>query len=165
MAEPSDWLAGAAETLAGVTDRWVTAGALAAIVYRSTPRLTTDADLLVTWDGRLLEALEAAGYELRVIAEPGEHPHLLIHRGDRGRIDFIVATVDYQELAIDRGRERHVLTAEDVIVHKLIAWRPKDQGDVTSILAAGHVLDVGYIERWAAEWGVADRWRSALGDG
>lgn len=77
------------------------------------------------------------------------------------RIDLLLSTVHYQDLAIDRGREQHVLTVEDVIMHKLIAWRPRDREDIASILAAGHELDLDYIEHWAREWEVLDRWKDA----
>ena len=72
-----------------------------------------------------------------------------------------VAIVDYQSVALDRATD-HVLTAEDVIVHKLIAWRPRDRNDIASILDTGIELDDEYIRHWASEWDVADRWEQAL---
>ncbi len=56
-----------------------------------------------------------------------------------------------------------MLTVEDVIVHKLIAWRSKDRDDIASILSPPPSLDVDYIVRWANEWEVTDRWIDALG--
>ena len=50
---------------------------------------------------------------------------------------------------------------EDVLIHKLLAWRPRDRDDVRSILSVGHALDERYIERWADDWQVIDRWRAA----
>lgn len=163
MLKPSDALDAAAEAVAGVTDRWAVAGAFAALRYRAEQRATTDADLLVEWRDDLVPSLEAAGYELDVIAMPGDHPHLLMSRQpDKGPIDFIVPAEPYQELALDRGAANgHVLTVEDVIVHKLIAWRPKDRDDIASILAAGHPIDEAYVEHWAAEWDVLHRWETA----
>ena len=55
-----------------------------------------------------------------------------------------------------------MLTVEDVIVHKLIAWRAKDRDDLASILAANPVRDDDYIDTWAATWEVDDRWVRAL---
>jgi hypothetical protein len=78
------------------------------------------------------------------------------------RVDFIIPTVAYQELAIDRARG-HVLTVEDVLIQKLLAWRARDRDDVRSILAAGHELDTAYIEEWTTFWDVSDRWREATG--
>jgi hypothetical protein len=55
-----------------------------------------------------------------------------------------------------------VLTVEDVLVHKLIAWRARDRDDVRSILWTGLVFDRDYVDHWATEWMVEDRWREAL---
>lgn len=155
---PSDWSVPAAEAIERVTSRWVLAGALAALRYRLAVRETTDVDILVSWHPELTATLEKAGYPLRTYADPGEHPHLLVSRGDRGAVDFIVATTDYQELAIDRGMVDHALTVEDVLIHKLLAWRPRDRDDIVSILAARHEFDNAFVELWAREWDVFDRW-------
>ncbi len=48
-----------------------------------------------------------------------------------------------------------VATAEDLIVLKLIANRPKDQVDLLA-LAALPGIDWSYIERWADAWNVRD---------
>lgn len=162
MHGPSEWLSPAAQLVAAVTDRWVLAGALAALRYRRFERGTTDVDFLVEWKNTLITRFESAGYEVRPIIDPQVgHPHLLICKRGEERVDLLIPTVPYQEIAIDRGRKDHVLTVEDVIIHKLLAWRPRDQGDISSILAAGHELDLEYIERWAREWETLDRWRQA----
>jgi hypothetical protein len=72
----------------------------------------------------------------------------------------LLPAVDYQRSALDRAVD-HVITVEDVIVHKLIAWRPRDRNDIASIFEAGHALDEQYIERWSREWDVLDRWEQA----
>jgi len=158
---PSEWLAPFGKLLSEVTNRWALAGALAALRYRRVERGTTDVDFLLEWDERLVPTLEEAGYDVREITDPlVGHPHLLICRRGDERIDLIVATVPYQVVAIDRARD-HALTVEDVIIHKLIAWRPRDQEDIASILSAGHDLDTEYIEHWASEWEVEERWHQA----
>ncbi len=43
-------------------------------------------------------------------------------------------------------------------MHKLIAWRPRDRDDIASILSTGRSFDRAYIEHWAVEWDVLDRW-------
>ena len=78
--------------------------------------------------------------------------------GPEGNVDLIVAGTDYQRGAIQRSTGG-VLAIEDVLVHKVIAWRPKDQDDIRSILAAGRSFDTAYVEHWVAEWGFEDRWR------
>jgi hypothetical protein len=49
-----------------------------------------------------------------------------------------------------------VATVEDLIVLKLIADRPKDQGDLHG-RAQLPAVDWSYVEHWAGEWGVSDR--------
>lgn len=137
------------------------AGAAAAGAYRLAGRYTADLDLLITWNARIPAVFEELGYSLRQIASPGESPHLVVMTRGAERVDLIVAVVPYQELAIERGEGNHVLTVEDVIIHKLIAWRLRDRDDIASILAAGHNLDTGYIDYWAREWAVTDRWETA----
>lgn len=48
-----------------------------------------------------------------------------------------------------------------MLIHKLIAWRPRDRNDIASILDGGPRLDEQYIEHWANEWEVLDRWTDA----
>jgi hypothetical protein len=158
--EPSASAQTAAEILDGIGARWAFVGAFAALRYRDTPRLTTDVDVLVAPVDGVVEAFERAGYEVTVIADAGEPPHLLLVRGRGDRIDVMLPAVAYQQVALDRAID-HVITVEDVVVHKLIAWRPRDRNDILSILDAGHELDEEYIRRWALEWDVLDRWEEA----
>lgn len=143
---------------------WTLAGALAAVDYRASERGTTDVDLLVDSHPQLVDELNAADFDLTVARDEDDQPHLIRARCDYGYVDLIVAGTDYQRLAIERAVD-HVLTVEDVLVHKLIAWRPRDQDDVASILSTGIDFDRPYVEHWAEEWGVTDRWREATGAG
>ena len=160
MREPSASAEAAAEVLGAVGVEWALIGGLAALRYRRTPRLTVDADFLATYRPELTDAFRDAGYDVVESAEPGESPHLLAVRGKGDVIDVLLAVVEYQLVALDRAVD-HVLTVEDVLVHKLIAWRPRDRNDVASILEVGMALDEAYIEHWAAEWDVSDRWAQA----
>lgn len=89
-----------------------------------------------------------------------QHPEL-------GIADLLVAGTDYQQEALQRARGERlgsgetvwVLAAEDVILHKLIAGRAQDHADIEAILAAGVVLDGGYIDRWAEYWDRFDVWQ------
>lgn len=132
-------------------------GALAAARYRLEPRLTTDVDFLARRLDGLVEAMEADGHDLRVMAEPGGDPYVVFIRGRGVKVDVLLAETDYQITALDRAVDG-AITAEDVIIHKLLAWRSKDIDDIRSILAAGRPLDDGYIDHWAAVWEVTDRW-------
>lgn len=131
-------------------------GALAAARYRARPRFTTDADFLVEPAEVLEAAFLDAGYDVRAVGD-GPEPDMLLARREGDRIDLLLATVEYLRTALDRAAGG-VITVEDVVVQKLIAWRPRDRDDIASILDAGHDLDDSYISRWAEEWDVAERW-------
>lgn len=159
---PSDYSATFADRLRSLGLAPVLIGALAALRYRSTPRFTIDVDFLVPSVAGLAEAMDAEGYDVRAMTQPGEtEPYVVFIRGRGVKVDVLRSETEFQDAALDRAVDG-VITAEDVIVFKLIAWRPRDQDDVASILAAGHELDTGYIEGWARQWEVSDRWEEML---
>lgn len=73
------------------------------------------------------------------------------------RVDFIFSTTPYERSAIGRAQTVEVAgepvsfaTAEDLIIHKLFAARPRDIEDAQSVVRRqGAKLDWEYIERWA----------------
>ncbi|HET6965226.1 MAG TPA: hypothetical protein VFH58_10675 [Acidimicrobiales bacterium] len=161
MRDPSDYSAEFADYLRSLGGEVALIGAMAALRYRSHPRETTDVDFLIRDMGELPARLEADGYEVKALIEPGDtDPYLLLIRGNGIRVDVMAALTEFQLSALDRAVDGTV-TAEDVIVFKLLAWRPRDRADIASILAAGHSLDEEYIAHWAAEWLVTDRWDQA----
>jgi hypothetical protein len=134
----------------------VVIGAHAANRYRLEVRNTVDLDLLAaTLDGAA-EALRAAGCDVRSVSDDGLE-YLVCARVGSARVDVLLAETYYQRLAIDRAVDG-VLTVEDVIVHKLIAGRPRDLDDIASILAAGVSVDDAYVVEHSTSWGVDDRW-------
>ncbi len=135
----------------------VVIGAHAANRYRLEVRSTTDLDLLATTLDGAAEALRAAGCDVRSVSDDGLE-YLVCARLGSARVDVLLAETDYQRLAIDRAVDG-VLTVEDVIVHKLIAGRPRDLDDIASILAAGVSIDETYVVEHSTSWGVDDRWR------
>lgn len=84
-------------------------------------------------------------------------------------IDVFLAETAFQQKLLER-RVRHAVngwdawfaTAEDLIVLKLIANRPKDRTDVSDILFIQGELDVAYMRTWATHLNVADRLEKAL---
>lgn len=157
----SAWLESIAEVFAESGVAWTLIGALAANRYRSTPRFTTDVDALAEFDPGLVERLETAGYDVTVIADDDEPPHMLRCYRQSEQVDILLPVVDYQTTALERAVD-HVLTIEDVIIHKLIAWRPRDRDDIRSILENDPELDNEYLDHWFAEWELADRWSTFL---
>ena len=156
--------------LDGLSVRWALAGGLAANRYRRSPRHTDDVDLLLADTGPGLDALEstltAVGWSVNR-ADP-EGDLLRARHSELGRVDLLIAGTPYQQEALRRALVDAetipgagavpVLTAEDVIVHKLIAGRYRDLADIEEILESGTSLQADYIERWAKFWEVLDRW-------
>lgn len=165
MRQLEDLLNEAREILreAGVAaDSFVVIGALAAIEHRHESRTTKDVDLLLDQHVDLSEAFQRHGFTVRTVRDPSEPlPHMYQMRRGVDIVDVIFADTEFQQSAITRAKDGYI-SPEDVIMHKLIAWRPRDRDDVLSILAADHELNRAYIEHWATEWDVTDRWQEAL---
>lgn len=78
------------------------------------------------------------------------------------RIDFIFSYSSYERQAIERARKIALggtiikfASLEDLVIHKMIAERPRDIEDVESILLKNPQYDSRYIEKWLAEFDVA----------
>ena len=71
---------------------------------------------------------------------------------ERLGLDIVLAVDPYEEqiaaraVFLDIGGERiPIASAEDVVVMKLLAGRPRDHGDVADVLAAMPEIDLDYI--------------------
>lgn len=138
-------------------------GAHAANRYRLDVRFTADVDFLVDRLVGVADALRARGWSVRAVAEDGVDYLVSAKRGSFV-VDLLLAETAYQRTAMERA-EGGVLAVEDVIVHKLIAGRPRDRDDINSILAAEVSLDEDYIAEQAAAWDVDGLWRSLRAGG
>lgn len=141
-------------------------GGQAVLIYGE-PRLTRDIDVtLGVGPDRLADLLALAhSYSWRVLVE---HPQEFVQRTmvlplvdpeTAIRIDFIFSHSVYERQAMDRARRITVgkasvrfAAAEDVIVHKIVAGRPRDLEDVRTILLRNRELDLAYIRDWLAEF-------------
>jgi hypothetical protein len=113
---------------------------------------------MATFTPSLVDRLESAGYTVTVVADEGEGPHLIRCQRGAEAIDILIPVVEYQREALRRAGD-HVLTPEDVIIHKLIAGRPRDLDDIRSILETGAELDRQYLDHWIDEWDLGERWQ------
>jgi predicted nucleotidyltransferase len=66
---------------------------------------------------------------------------------------------DYEKRAIARAASVEIkgtlvrfATLEDVVVHKVVAGRPRDLEDVKSIILKNPGYDRAYVERWLQEF-------------
>ncbi|MGH7819315.1 MAG: hypothetical protein ACREQ9_06060, partial [Candidatus Binatia bacterium] len=140
------------------------------------PRDTTDLDLVVQIPAAryadVSDALCRDGWRIVRRSPESDYPDIVrLRHAVHFPTDLLLVKTAYQADALARSRplasgsgEPKVLSAEDVIVHKLIANRHRDRADVHEILRAGVSLDRKYIERWAREWQVVERWSAALAE-
>lgn len=146
----ADLLAGLASAFSEQASRWYLFGAQAVVLW-GRPRLTADVDVTVEVAPaavpRLLEALAARGFELRLergveefVARTRVLP--LWHRPSELQVDVVLAGPGLEEAFLERavvvdvdGVAVPVLAPEDLVVTKILAGRPKDLEDVRGILA------------------------------
>jgi hypothetical protein len=141
--------------------RWYVFGAQALAVH-GRARHTDDVDVTVECpptEARVLwSALEDAGFRMRV-AEPERflaRTHVLPLTWEPGPmdLDLILAGSGLEQLFLSRANMHDlggvtvpVLTAEDLVIAKVLAQRPKDLEDVRSVLRAQPTLDLAHVRR------------------
>lgn len=151
MASPVvELLAHLAAGLQEIDAPWYLFGARAAILH-GVARLTADVDVTVrlpdsTTGDMLARALERHGFRLRVsepdfVARTRVMP--FVHEATGLPLDVVLAGPGLEDQFFERvvirevdGLRVPVASAEDVVVMKVLAGRPKDQDDVVAIAAA-----------------------------
>jgi hypothetical protein len=138
-----------------------------AVLLYGEPRLTRDIDVtLGVGPERLAALLEwVRGNGWRVLVEaPAEFvgktmvlPCLEPASGIR--IDLVFSFSAYEQQALSRARRVPLGKAqvcfaslEDLIIHKVLAARPRDLEDVRGILLKNQVFDLEYVQRWLREF-------------
>ncbi len=144
------------------------------------PTATFDVDMTIQEESvsGALAALASAGFEIpeehrkgfrdtlegmgkvRVIWPEPERPV---------EVDIFIVTTPFQRASFERrqraaltGRSVWVFTPEDIVLYKLLAWRPKDRGSVQDLLIANPQVDLDYLRAWAGRLRVAERLEEAL---
>lgn len=71
------------------------------------------------------------------------------------RVDFVFSFAAYERQAIGRSRPVELggvsvrfAAVEDVVIHKLVAGRPRDLEDARTIIVKNPGLDRGYVDGW-----------------
>jgi predicted nucleotidyltransferase len=158
-----------ARELAGRGIPYMVIGGQAVLIYGE-PRLTKDIDITVGLGPDGLERVKIVAEALRLtplvedietfVKETMVFP--VIEKATGIRVDFIFSFSAYERQAIERAgnvkvgkAEVRVASVEDVIVHKVIAGRPRDLEDVASMLAKNPEYDREYVEKWLVQFDAA----------
>jgi uncharacterized nucleotidyltransferase DUF6036 len=139
-----------------------------AVLLHGAPRLTEDVDATLGAEPARLASLLEACSALGLVPIPENVESFVAetfvlparHAGTGVRVDFIFSSTDYERRAIARavsvelaGTAVPFATAEDLIIHKLFAARPRDLEDVRGVLLRkGDSLDWAYVEKWARDF-------------
>ena len=154
-----------------------------AVRVNGIPRPTYDVDFEITvTDQRLIEFIEASkklGYEVAAPYRKGWRDVVggmplgtlktYIEIGHTIDVDVFVNDTPFQTSMMERrllvafdNQHLWFVTPEDLILMKLLANRPRDQGDVADVLFVQGQLDESYMRHWANLLSVADRLNKAL---
>ncbi len=139
-----------------------------AVLLHGQPRLTEDIDVTLGVEPDRLNTVLEVCEELELDPLPRDVEPFVretfvlpaLHGETRIRVDFVFSTTPYERQAIERavrvqvgGGEVPFAAAEDLVLHKLFAGRPRDREDVVGILRRqGSTLDWAYLDRWAREF-------------
>jgi len=137
-----------------------------AVLVHGEPRLTRDVvvtlgagpeklPVVLEWVGRTgwqVLADSPADFVARTLVLPCLEPASGI------RVDLIFSYSAYELQAIPRARvitvgqtQVRFASAEDLVIHELVAGRPRDIDDVRSIVLKNPGLDAGYVQLWLRE--------------
>lgn len=138
-----------------------------AVLLYGEPRLTKDIDITlgvgVRELNKLKETISSLGFKILVERDEEfvERNMVLPTLDEKSgiRVDFIFSFSPYERQAIERAKDIKLgrslvrfASLEDVVIHKVIAGRPRDLEDIKSILLKNQKYDSDYIEKWLKEF-------------
>jgi hypothetical protein len=131
-------------------------GALALGVWGAS-RATNDVDISIfverdRWP-TMFDALERAGVMIDRNEATRDFTRIGFYKGRLGRraVDIFVSDHPQAHEMLHRRQlvgGAYFISAEDLIVHKLIFGRPKDELDLQRLVAARSTLDLAYVRGW-----------------
>jgi hypothetical protein len=141
-------------------------GGQAVLVYGE-PRMTKDIDVTLGVGPDHLEKIVELVKEMELtvlVSQPAEFVQktmvLPCQDSKSGvRVDLVFSFSPYEQQAMKRVKRIPILdhevrfaSPEDLIIHKIIAGRPKDLEDARVVLAKNPDMDKAYIERWLQDF-------------
>ncbi len=138
-----------------------------AVQHWGEARMTRDVDIVVLISPERTEGfLNAAVQRFKpriqnAVSFALERRVLLISDPDGTPVDISLGIPGYEEEVVERavtvtlpnGTPIHLISAEDLIIHKCVAGRPRDEEDIEGILARQRLsVDLGYIRKWLSEF-------------
>jgi predicted nucleotidyltransferase len=138
-----------------------------AVLLYGEPRLTRDIDITLGINVDELDKVLGITSTLRLKVLVGNEQEFVqrtmvlpaMEEESGIRVDFIFSFSSYEKQAIERAREIRLGrisvrfgSLEDVVIHKVIAGRPRDIEDIRSILLKNTNYDSDYIEKWLKEF-------------
>jgi predicted nucleotidyltransferase len=166
-ADFAELIARLARALAGQDLAFMLIGGQAVLVHGE-PRLTQDVDVTLGASPERLDDAIAACQAAGLTPLPGDvagfvRDTFVLPAADPAtgvRVDLVFSTTPYEAEAIRRavrievgGVEVPFASAEDLVLHKLFAGRPRDLEDAVGVVRRkGSELDWEYIRTWASEF-------------
>ncbi len=139
-----------------------------AVLLYGEPRLTRDIDITLGHDvdalKNVLKALEGSGLNAATsdIERFASETHVLplVEKATGIRVDLIFSFSEYEREALRRaisvplqGGLVRFVSVEDLIIHKVVAGRPRDLDDIRGILARMPDMDESYFKKWLRSFG------------
>jgi len=130
-----------------------------AVLVHGEPRLTRDVDVTLAVDTDRLPdvvgAMTGAGLKPLVDPESFTRKTMVLPCADPGsgiRVDLIFSYSPYERRAIERaqsirvgGSDVRFASVEDLVIHKVLAGRPRDIEDVVGVMRKNPQTDLAYI--------------------
>jgi predicted nucleotidyltransferase len=155
-----------------------------AVRAHGVPRPTYDIDLTIVVERErlpeLFNRLREDSYEVPEAYEKGwvdriqDMPLLKLRRyigSESLDVDLFLVETKFLRAVMKRrsqldaeGKELWVVSAEDLILFKLLANRPRDWGDIADVFYIQSSLDKDYLRGWASKLGVAEKIEKAIAE-
>jgi hypothetical protein len=138
-----------------------------AVLLYGEPRFTKDIDVTLGRDAdqapELIELIKDLGWKVLVEnAESFVRKTMVMPCQDPAsgiRLDFIFSYSPYEKRALERVHRKRIGKAEvlfaspeDVVIHKIVAGRPRDLEDAKNLLLKNPQLDRKYIREWLEQF-------------